>query len=144
MSWQRPQLEVADLVRSYGDELCRRSRLSAIQYKVISRIASCRTAALGGHVDRCGSCGHEQISYNSCRDRHCPKCQGSQRAKWVAQRVERLLPVPYFHVVFTVPSELGPLMYRNQRLMYGLFFAAVSGTIKQIAAIQNTSGLRSR
>ena len=134
MSWQRPQLEVADLVRSYGDELCRRSRLSAIQYKVISRIASCRTAALGGHVDRCGSCGHERISYNSCRDRHCPKCQGSQRAKWVAQRVERLLPVPYFHVVFTVPSELGPLIYRNQRLMYGLFFTAAAQTLKQIAA----------
>ena len=134
MSWQRPQLEVADLVRGYGDELRRSTYLSAAQHKVISRIASCRTAALGGHVDHCGSCGHERISYNSCRDRHCPKCQGSQRAKWVAQRVERLLPVPYFHVVFTVPSELGSLMYRNQRLMYGLFFAAVSGTIKQIAA----------
>ena len=134
MSWQRPQLEVADLVRSYGGELCRRSRLSAIQYKVISRIASCRTAALGGHVDRCDGCGHERISYNSCRDRHCPKCQGSQRAKWVAQRIERLLPVPYFHVVFTVPSELGSLIYHNQRLMYGIFFAAVAGTIKQIAA----------
>jgi hypothetical protein len=102
MSWQRPQLEVADLVRSYGGELCRRSRLSAIQYKVISRIASCRTAALGGHVDRCGSCGHERISYNSCRDRHCPKCQA--------------------------------LMYRNQRLMYGLFFTAAASTIKQLAA----------
>lgn len=134
MSWQRPQLEVADLVRSYGGELCRRSHLSAIQYKVISRIASCRTAALGGHVDRCGGCGHERISYNSCRDRHCPKCQGSQRAKWVAQRVERLLPVPYFHVVFTMPSELGPLIYGNQRLMYGLFFTAAAQTIKQIAA----------
>jgi hypothetical protein len=129
----RPHLEVADLVRSHGDRLGRTRRLSLDQQRVMRHIASCRSAELGGHVDVCDCCRHERISYNSCRDRHCPKCQGTERARWLEQRLVRLLPVPYFHVVFTVPSELAPVILRNKRLGYAFLFGAASQTIKTLA-----------
>lgn len=134
MGAQRPQLEVADLVRLYADRLCESQPLSAAQLKVMRHVATCRTAALGGHVDECDQCGHHRISYNSCRDRHCPKCQGKARALWLEQRLTRLLPVPYFHVVFTLPAELGPLVLRNKRLCYDTLFRAATKTLQQIAA----------
>ena len=125
----RPRLEVADVVRAYGDELRRRTRLAAAILKVMWHLVTCRTAALGGHVDVCDACGFERISYNSCRDRHCPKCQATERARWVAERMERLLPVPCFHVVFTLPAELRPLALRNKKLVYDLLFKAASSSL---------------
>lgn len=132
MSPPRPPLEVADIVRLYAESLS--PDLSVTQRTVLRHIATCRTAALGGHLDLCDACGHQRPSYNSCRDRHCPKCQGSQRAAWLAQRLSRLLPVPYFHVVFTLPEELNPVLQRNQRRGYALLFAAAAATLQQIAA----------
>jgi len=133
MDLSRPRLEVADVVRLHGEDHRRTHPLSAAQDKVLRRIATCRTAALGGHVDECGRCGHQRISYNSCRDRHCPKCQGPQRAQWLEQRLERLLPVPYFHVVFTLPDDLNPLLLRNKKVGYRILFDAASKTLRQIA-----------
>jgi hypothetical protein len=130
---RRPLLEVADVVRLHGEDYRRERRLSAAQRKVLRHIATCRTAALGGHVDQCDSCGHQRISYNSCRDRHCPKCQGTQRLQWVNQRLERLVPVPYFHVVFTLPDELNPLILRNKAIGYRILFDAAARTLLQLA-----------
>lgn len=117
------------MVRAYGEELRRRYRLAAVTLKVMWHLVTCRTALLGGHLDVCDACGYERVSYNSCRDRHCPKCQAIERARWVAERLERLLPVPCFHVVFTVPAELRPLALRNKRLVYTLLFEAASSTL---------------
>ena len=105
-----------------------------MQAKVIRRLSQCRTAALGGHVDACTGCDFTRVSYNSCRDRHCPKCQASKRATWLEERLERLLPVPYFHVVFTLPDSLYPLMLQNQRRLYDRLFQAVSATLLTLAA----------
>jgi len=129
----RPRFEVADVVRDHGDDYRGAHKPSAAQQRVLGNIAACRTAPLGGHVDQCDGCGHARISYNSCRDRHCPKCQGPRRAEWLAQRLERLLPVPYFHVVFTVPHELNPLALRNKKVVYNILFDAASKTLLQIA-----------
>jgi len=96
-------------------------------------LLQCRTAALGGHVDECDACGHRRISYNSCRDRHCPKCQAARRAEWLHARLDRLLPVQYFHVVFTLPEEINPLAIRNKRLLFNILFAAASRTLRQLA-----------
>lgn len=130
----RPRFEVADIVRAHGDDYRRAHHPSAAQASALSHIAQCRTAALGGHLDQCDACGHQRISYNSCRDRHCPKCQSTARAQWVSERLERLLPVPYFHVVFTIPSELNPVALRNQKLVFDILFAAASKTLLAIAA----------
>ena len=97
-------------------------------------LVQCRTAALGGHVDACDGCGHVVISFNSCRNRHCPKCQGTQSAQWIESRVERLLPVEHFHVIFTLPDEINPLMLRNKRATYGLLFKAAAESLTQLAA----------
>ena len=112
----RPALELADVFRRHGPSFRDRfgAVLSFIQRRVMSAIASCRTAALGGHVETCDACGYAAISYNSCRNRHCPKCQGSARATWVAQREAELLPVPYFHVVFTLPASIAELALQNR------------------------------
>jgi len=126
---QRPRFELADIVRLHGDDYRREHRPSVAQERVLDRIATCRTAVRGGHVDECDSCGHLRISYNSCRDRHCPKCQAAERDRWLAERLQRLLPVPYFHVVFTIPDQLNPVALRNQRLLYGLLFKAASSTL---------------
>lgn len=108
--------------------------VSPQQAAVMHRLAACRTAALGGHVDACPPCGYTRISYNSCRDRHCPKCQGVKRAEWLENRLERLLPVHHFHLVFTLPKQLNPLMLRNPVLLYDLLFQAASQAVLTLAA----------
>ena len=132
----RPTLEVADIVRAHGDEFRRThaGSLSAGQKRVLRAIERCRTAALGGHLERCDQCGHERNAYNSCADRHCPKCQSLARAKWLEKRQAELLECEYFHVVFTLPAELAALTLQNKRQMYDLLFRATADTLQSIAA----------
>ena len=120
----RPTLEVADIVRASGDRFWEHygSQLAWQHRKVLDAIVRCRTAALGGHRDQCTRCGHQAISYNSCRNRHCPRCQGNARSQWLAKRRAELLPVSYFHIVFTLPHELSALALQNKRLLYDLLF----------------------
>lgn len=132
-TWQRPPFEVADIVREYGEAFCATHPVSHEQARVLRAILQCRTAALGGHVEACEACGTEQICYNSCRNRHCPKCQGRARAKWLAAEEALLLPVPYFHVVFTLPQLLNPLLRVNQRALYNLLFQAATQTLQEFA-----------
>ena len=127
-------LEVGDIVRAHGAAYRTRHPVTPQQARILRRLADCRTAALGGHVDACTACGFTRISYNSCRDRHCPKCQASKRAAWLETRLERLLPVGYFHVVFTLPALLSPLVLHDQRLLYDLLFRAASATLLTLAA----------
>lgn len=122
-------MEVADIFRAHGEVYRQRHVLTPDQLKVMRAIEVCRTEVLGGHLDVCDQCGYSQPSYNSCRDRHCPKCQSLSQAKWIEERMERLLPVHYFHVVFTLPSSLRPVCRRNQREMYKLLFAAATKTL---------------
>src|ERR1039457_1725743 len=131
----RPPLEVADLVRAAGDKFIEHSRrwLTWAHVKVLRAIERCRTAALGGHVDECSRCGQRVISYNSCRNRHCPKCQASAREKWLDARSQELLPTPYVHVVFTLPHELAPLALQNKKVVYGLLFRTSAETLLEIA-----------
>jgi Putative transposase/Transposase zinc-binding domain len=130
------RLEVADVFRTYEKDFFAQwgHVLSPHQKKAFAAIRDCRTAALGGHVDECDECGHRAVSYNSCRDRHCPKCQAMARAKWLAEREAELLPVPYFHVVFTLPHQIGALALQNAREIYGILFRAVSETLLTLAA----------
>jgi Putative transposase/Transposase zinc-binding domain len=132
----RPPVEVADVVRSIPTEFIDRSRhwLTWQHVKVLRAIQRCRTPALGGHIDSCFQCGHRAISYNSCRNRHCPKCQTNSRERWIALRQQELLPVPYFHVVFTLPHELSGLALQNKRLLYELLFRASAQTLLETAA----------
>ncbi len=129
----RPRLEVADVVREHGDEYRLVHRQSAAQEKVLSNIVVCRTPILGGHLDECPGCGHSRPSYNSCRDRHCPKCQGPQRSEWLAGRLERVLPTNHFHVVFTIPDELNPLALRNNKTVFKILFDSASQTLLELA-----------
>lgn len=129
----RNTLEVADILRAHGQAYRDRHPVSPEQAKVMRRLAQCRTAALGGHKDACGNCGFTRISYNSCRDRHCPKCQASKRAVWLQTRLDRLLPVGYFHVVFTLPDLLWPLMLKNQRRLYELLFRTAASMLQTLA-----------
>jgi Putative transposase/Transposase zinc-binding domain len=130
------RLEVADVFREYGEAFLQRwgHTVSPQQRKALRDIAACRTAALGGHVEQCDQCAHQAIAYNSCRNRHCPKCQSTARDKWLGERAKELLPVPYCHVVFTIPEALAPLVLQNAQLVYGLLFRAVSQTLVEIAA----------
>ena len=130
----RTSLEVGDLLRAHGDAYRAKHPITSEQARVLRRLAACRTAALGGHVDACSGCGFTRISYNSCRDRHCPKCQAGKRAAWLETRLERLLPVSYFHVVFTLPDVLQPLIWHNQRRLYDLLFQAASATLLTLSA----------
>lgn len=130
----RPRLEVADILRAHGPAYRLRHPVSPEQARVMTNLARCRTAALVGHVDACDGCGFVRISSNSCRDRHCPKCQASERAAWVDARLERLLPVDYFHVVFTLPEQLQPLVLKNRRALYGVLFRAASRTLLELSA----------
>ena len=132
----RPTLEVADIVRAHGDEFRRAhaASLSVGQKRVLHAIERCRTAALGGHLERCDQCGHERNAYNSCADRHCPKCQSFARAKWLEKRQSELLDCEYFHVVFTLPAEMAALALQNKRQMYDLLFRATANTLQSIAA----------
>ena len=131
----RSELEVADIFRRHGSAYVQAhdSHLDRIARRVMSAITSCRTAALGGHIETCNDCAHSRIAYNSCRNRHCPKCQGAAREQWLADREADLLPVPYFHVVFTVPAEVAEIAFQNKRLVYGILFEAVATTLKIIA-----------
>jgi hypothetical protein len=132
--FRRPTFQLGDILRRHGPTYAERHPVSPEQAKVLRCLAACRTAALGGHLDACGACGFTRASYNSCRDRHCPKCQASKRAEWLETRLERLLPVLYFHVVFTIPDLLYPLMLHNQRRLYNLLFQAASATLLTLAA----------
>src|SRR5882672_933767 len=132
----RPPLEVADLIRSAGAAFLERNRqwLSWKHIKVLLAIARCRTAALGGHLDECTRCGHRAtISYNSCRNRHCPKCQTAARERWIAARQRELLPTRYVHVVFTLPPQLAPLALQNKKVIYDLLFRASAETLLEVA-----------
>ena len=133
---ERLKLEVADILRRYGaayrDE--HETSLSPAQRRVMRAITACRTAALGGHVEACDSCKHQRIAYNSCRNRHCPKCQSLARAQWIEQRQEELLDTQYFHVVFTLPEEVAAIAYQNKAVVYNLLFAATAQTLRTIAA----------
>ena len=108
--------------------------LSATHWRAMTAIESCRTAALGGHLEQCSDCGHQRVAYNSCRNRNCPKCQGLARAQWLEDRQAELLDVPYFHVVFTVPDLIATIAFQNQTVVYDILFRAASETLRTIAA----------
>ena len=131
----RPLLELADLIRTAGVSFIWRSRhwIRWTHIKVLLAIARCRTAALGGHLDACTRCGHRVISYNSCRNRHCPKCQASARNRWLEARRQQLLPTRYVHVVFTLPHELAPLALQNKRIFYNLLLQTSADALLEIA-----------
>jgi len=137
-----PALEVATIFQRHGTPYLERYGASSQQRRVMRDVQACRTAALGGHEDECDRCGHRVISYNSCRNRHCPKCQGPARARWLEARAGELLPVPYFHVVFTLPGVLAPLALHNPGVVYGLLFDAVSATLLEVAANPRWLGAR--
>jgi predicted Zn-ribbon and HTH transcriptional regulator len=128
----RPKHELADVIRLYGGQFIQQHQPLKQHQRTLNAIAVCRTAALGGHIDRCNDCGHERTSYNSCRNRHCPKCQGTNRERWVLERQEDLLPVPYFHVVFTLPEQLNALCLSHPRQLYTLLFQASRQTVMQL------------
>jgi hypothetical protein len=132
----RPHLEVADVIRSHGEAFLQKygSHLSATQQKALRNLAQCRTAALGGHVERCLDCGAERVAYNSCRNRHCPKCQALSRARWLERESGYLLPVEYHHVVFTLPAELAELSLTNASSMYNLLMQSAAETLREVAA----------
>jgi hypothetical protein len=131
----RPAVEVADIRHAQGDTFIEQHPwLSVQQRSVLRAIARCRTAALGGPLDRCDACGHQAISYNSCRNRHCPKCQAQARERWLQARERELLDVPYGHVVFTLPHALLPLTYRNNTRLYTWLFQTSAATLREVAA----------
>jgi hypothetical protein len=142
----RPTLEVADIFRGHGPawRQANAGHVSLGQIKVMSAIENCRTAALGGHVERCENdkCGYTRIAFNSCRDRHCPKCQGAAAKEWLAERQAELLPVPYFHVVFSLPAPIAELAYQNKAVIYDILFKASAETVITIAADPNHLGAR--
>ena len=140
----RPAVEVADIFRHRGPawRASHAGHVSLGQLKVMSAIEHCRTAALGGHVERCEACAHLRIAYNSCRNRHCPKCQGAAAQEWLADRQAELLPVPYFHVVFTLPGPIADIAYQNKAVVYDLLFRAAAETLITIAADPKHLGAR--
>lgn len=133
---KRPALEVAEVIRAHGEAFLTKHGgwLTTTQKKALRDLARCRTAALGGHVEHCLDCGHERIAYNSCRNRHCPKCQALSRARWLAREAEHLLPVEYHHVVFTLPSAFSGLALANPEALYHALFEAASATLREVAA----------
>ena len=140
----RPVLEVADIFRAHGPiwRTTNAGHVSLGQLKVMSAISCCRTAALGGHVARCEKCAHEHVAYNSCRNRHCPKCQGAAAREWLAARQAELLPVPYFHIVFTLPAPITDIAYQNKAVLYDILFKATAETLMTIAADSKHLGAR--
>lgn len=132
--------EVADVIHRFGDELLRSGMVTPARRRVMRALVACRTSALGGHVEACDSCDYRRIAYNSCRNRHCPKCQGSRQAQWLEDRAKDLLPVEYFHVVFTVPAEVGALALQNKSVVYGILFTASATTLQTIAADERHLG----
>jgi hypothetical protein len=141
---RRPRLEVADVFHRHGADWRRANagHVSLAQLQVMSAIEQCRSAVLGGHVERCEDCGHSRIAYNSCRNRHCPKCQGATAQDWLAAREADLLPVGYFHVVFTLPAEIAPIAYHNKAIIYDLLFRTAAETLLTIAADPQHLGAR--
>jgi hypothetical protein len=133
---ERPKLEVADVFRQYGEAYREKhgASMSTAQRRVMTAIELCRTAALGGHLEQCDRCGHERNAYNSCANRHCPKCQSLARAEWLEDRHAELLNTQYFHVVFTVPEQIAAIAYQNKRAVYGILFRATAETLRTIAA----------
>jgi hypothetical protein len=131
-----PALEVADIFRRHGEayRLTHAGHLGRTERRIMAAIEACRTARLGGHVERCSECGLMRVAYNSCRNRHCPKCQGAARAAWLAERQAELLPVPYFHVVFTLPAPVAEIAFQNKAAVYGILFKAAAETLNTIAA----------
>jgi hypothetical protein len=140
----RPVLEVADILRDHGAawRQANAGHVSLDQLKAMSAIERCRTAALGGHVERCDDCSYTTVAYNSCRNRHCPKCQGAAAREWLAEREAELLPVPYFHVVFTLPARIASIAYQNKAVVYDLLFKASSEAVLTIAADPEHLGVR--
>ena len=140
----RTTIEVADIFRAAGPayRAAQAGHLSLSQLKVMSAIETCRTAALGGHVEACSDCGHQRIAYNSCRNRHCPRCQGAAARTWLEAQEANLLPVGYFHVVFTLPAEVADIAFHNKALVYDLLFKAASETMLTIAADPKHLGVR--
>jgi hypothetical protein len=132
----RPTLEVADIFRRYGDAYRHQAgrSLATAQQRVLTAIETCRTAVLGGHVEQCDACGHQRIAYNSCANRHCPKCQSLARAAWIEHRTAEILACQYFHVVFTVPDDVGAIALQNKAQVYGILFRATAETLRTIAA----------
>src|ERR1700694_5553581 len=132
----RPRLEVADVFRCYGSDyrLQHGASMSMAQRRVMTAIEVCRTAVLGGHLEQCDHCGHQRNAYNSCGDRHCPKCQSLARAQWLQDRQTELLNTQYFHVVFTLPQQIAAVAYQNKRELYGILFKATAETLLAIAA----------
>src|SRR6201997_3904705 len=140
----RPPLEVADVFRAHGAAWreANAGHVSLAQLKVMSAIETCRTAALGGHAERCEDGAHHRIPYNSCRTRHCPKCQGAAARQWLEEREAELLPVPYYHVVFTLPAAIGAIAFHNKALVYDLLFRTAAETLTAIAADPKHLGAR--
>jgi hypothetical protein len=139
----RPPLEVADIFRQHGDDFRLTHPLSPEQRCVMRAIERCRTASLGGHIEQCDACGHQRIAYNSCRNRHCPKCQSLAKARWLQARLADLLPVEYFHVVFTLPEQLASVALQNKRVVYNLLFSAASERCARSRQTRDTLALRS-
>jgi Transposase zinc-binding domain len=133
---ERPAVEVADVIREYGEAFLAKhgGGLTGVQGKALFDLAACRTAVLGGHIQRCDECGHERPAYNSCRNRHCPKCQALSRALWLDREAQFLLPVEYHHVVFTLPQEVTELAHTHPAVLYDLLFQAASATLREVAA----------
>src|SRR5438045_1162901 len=126
----RCALELAHVFRRYGQAYREQHGASPAQSRVMTAIELCRTASLGGHVEKCDHCGHQRICFNSCRDRHCPKCQSLARAEWLQQRKSELLEVPYFHVVFTVPQRIAAIAYQNKEHVYNILFRTAAETLR--------------
>jgi hypothetical protein len=129
-------LEVADIFHRHGEAYrqTHAGHLGRTERRIMGAVEACRTAALGGHIERCADCGLIRVAYNSCRNRHCPKCQGPARAAWVAERQAELLPVPYFHVVFTLPASAAEIAFQNKAAVYAILFKAAAETLTAIAA----------
>ena len=128
-AYSKPKYEVADILGKYGQAYRSSRKLQLSDHKVMNAIESCRTSSLGGHLDQCADCGHERNAYNSCRNRHCPKCQGMNQLKWIDKMAANLLPVGYFHLVFTIPHELNSLCLMNKKELYGILFSAAAETV---------------
>jgi len=131
---ERPSLELADVIRECGHQLEAQHRLTTDQRRALRDVARCRTPALGGHVQECACCGHQRVAYNSCRNRHCPKCLAGQQAQWLSREAANLLPVDYYHVVFTLPSEVNPIGLANPTIVYDALMSAAAETIRAVAA----------
>src|ERR1700759_2789235 len=140
--FNRPAIEIADILRRHGDTYRRvhAGHLGRVERRVMSAIVACRTEALGGHMEACDDCGTTRVAYNSCRNRHCPKCQGPARAAWLAAREAELLPVPYFHVVFTLPASVAEIAFQNKATVYAILFRAAAEALITIAADQRHLG----